>query len=274
MKDYNALQVFLTLMQTHSTKRAAQKLGRSQSFVSKTLSQLREDMDDPLFIRNADGLSPTSYALSVQPKLQEGFNQIHDALSPESFDPKKVDKITLHIVDFYLVDIGKQIVDAIRKQSDAVIEMRTWSSISEPLIEQGEVDMGLHILGEKPQSIYQKRLHGGVGVFDGNRQGEYVKYVVNGVNDHRNHYKKKDPTIDAGIIIDNHQLMTQLLESCFTLRYQPHLEDVDGMDLALDVALIMQSTKRQSPKSLWLMSILEPLVLSYISKWNSKNGFL
>jgi hypothetical protein len=273
MKDYNALQVFLILMQTHSTKRTAQRLGRSQSYVSKVLAQLRESLDDQLFIRSADGLMPTTYAMNIEPKLQEAFDQIGVALSPEVFDPKQVDKVTLHIVDIYLTHIGKKLIQAIRAQTDAIIEIRTWTNVTESLIEQGDVDMGLHILGDKPQSIYQKRLHSGVGVFDGNRSGEYVKYIVNAVNDYRNHYKTIDPSIEATLIIDNHHLMTQLLDSCFTLRYQPTIDDVDGVKLSLDVALIMKSTKRQSPKNLWLMSIIEPLVLDYIKDWNEKDGF-
>ncbi|WP_019615415.1 helix-turn-helix domain-containing protein [Psychromonas ossibalaenae] len=69
MKDLNALRVFATLYQCGSTSKAARKLGRSQSYVSKVPAQLREELNDPLFVRTSIKLTPTSYADEIAPKL-------------------------------------------------------------------------------------------------------------------------------------------------------------------------------------------------------------
>ncbi len=273
MKDLNALQVFLVLMQTHSTQRTAAKIGRSQSYVSKVLAQLRDELEDPLFIRSAEGLSPTSYALGIEPKLRNAFEQVNQALSPEEFTPYQVDKITLHIIEPYIAAIGKPIIQAIRKESDAIIEIKTWGKLSSAMIDNGEVDIGLHILGDKPQTLYQKRVHGGAAFFDGNRNGEYVKYVISEVNDYRSHYKVIDPSIEATLIVDNYELMKSLLDDCFTLRYRPFIEHEDNIELELDVALVMKSTQRQSPKIQWLMGLIEPVVLDYIKHWNAHGEY-
>ncbi|MEZ9418070.1 LysR family transcriptional regulator, partial [Vibrio sp. 10N.286.49.E1] len=90
MNELNALRVFLTLMQTGSTSRAAMKLGRSQSYISKVLAQLRETLDDPLFIRSSEGMVPTSYALAVEPKLKTALESVFLALEPEHIDPQKL----------------------------------------------------------------------------------------------------------------------------------------------------------------------------------------
>lgn len=76
MNNLNNLHVFLLLMQTRSTQRCAAKLGRSQSYVSKVLAQLREELADPLFLRESTGLVPTDYANAIEPKIRIALEQI------------------------------------------------------------------------------------------------------------------------------------------------------------------------------------------------------
>ncbi|WP_163133090.1 LysR family transcriptional regulator [Agarivorans sp. Alg241-V36] len=260
MTDYNALRVFLELMQSRSTSKAAKKLGRSQSYVSKVLAQLRNDLNDPLFIRGADGLSATAYANAIAPKLKLAFEQVSLSLEAESFDPMSLERVCLHIAEPYLVEKGKALIQAIRQQTQAVIEMRVWGEHSESLILQGEVDMGLHVISDKPQSLYQKRLHSGSGYFEGNQQGEYVKFIVSGVNQYTNHFEVLNPNIKASICVDNYQLMSQLLDECFTLRYARYNAQDALPKLNLDVALIMKASNRHSNKTQWLMELVTPII--------------
>ena len=267
MRDYNSLQVFLVLMQTHSTQSAARKLGRSQSYVSKVLAQLREDLDDPLFIRSADGLTPTSYAMSIEPKLRNAFAQVKQALNPEEFDPKNVQKVVLHMVEPYVVQAGKEIIMAIREQTDAIIELRVWNKLSESMIEEGEVDIGLHMLNDKPQVFYQKRIQSVTGEFSGNVAGEYVKFLVSGINDYHNYFQRLDPSIEASIFVDNYDLMNQLMDRCYTVRYRPVRPDDGHAKVTLEAALITKSSRRNSAKTKWLMNIIEPIILNQALNW-------
>lgn len=260
MRDFNSLQVFLVLMQTRSTQRTAKKLGRSQSYVSKVLAQLREELDDALFVRSAEGLIPTSYAMSVEPKLRNAFAQVQHALNPEEFDPRNVHKVVLHIIEPYLVEAGKEIIEVIREETNALIEIRAWNKLSLPMIEDEEVDLGIHILSTKSQVFYQKKIHSIGAEFRGNLQGEYVKYLVSGVNDYTNYYQQVDPNVEASIFVDNYDLMNQLMDSCYTLRYRSDEEQSELPSVSLDVALIVKSSKRNSPKSKWLMSLIEPII--------------
>ncbi|MDV5168703.1 LysR family transcriptional regulator [Photobacterium rosenbergii] len=263
MNDLNALHVFLALMQTHSTTRAARKLGRSQSYVSKVLAQLREDLDDPLFVRTAEGLTPTSYAVSIEPRLRSALDQVNIALEPEEFDPKLLDKITLHIIEPYLITIGKDIIDAIRKETDAVIDIRQWSPLSETMIQEEVVDIGIHILNNKPQTLHQKPLFKGRGHFEGNTDGEYVKYIISGVNEYDNRYEMIDPSIETKIFTDNHILTTQLMDTCYTLRYAPDKNQQTDYDIDLTVAIITKASRRQSEKIQWLTKLLVPLIETF-----------
>lgn len=263
MNDLNALHVFIALMQTQSTIRAAQKLGRSQSYVSKVLSQLREELDDPLFVRSAEGLSPTTYAVSIEPRLRSALEQVTLALEPEEFDPRRLDKITLHIIEPYLITIGKDIIEAIRKETDAIIDIRQWSSLSETMLQEEIVDIGIHILNNKPQTLHQKPLFKGRAHFEGNTNGEYLKYIISGINEFENRYELIDTSIEPKIFTDNHILTTQLMDSCYTLRYAPDKNQQSEYEIDLTVAIITKASRRQSDKIQWISKLLTPLIETF-----------
>ncbi|MEZ8826384.1 LysR family transcriptional regulator [Vibrio sp. 10N.261.55.A7] len=271
MNDLNAIHVFLALMQTRSTQRAATKLGRSQSYVSKVLAQLREDLGDPLFLRNAMGLAPTSYAESIEPKVRNAMEQLTIALEPEEFDPSALDKITIHVVSPYLAHIGKDLIMALRKETQALIELRGWTNNSEELILSEEVDIGVHVINDKPQSFFQKRVHSGAGYFGGNLEGEFVKFIIPGVNETQEHFQVLDPSIEVGIIVDNQVVMDELMDTCFTLRYEPYFESKHHLKLNIDVALITKASLRHSPKQQWLANIIEPIIKGRVESWIGGN---
>ncbi|WP_047049598.1 LysR family transcriptional regulator [Vibrio mexicanus] len=260
MHDLNALHVFLTLMQCQSTQRAARKLGRSQSYISKVLAQLREDLDDPLFTRSNEGLSPTSYAISIEPKLRKALESVNLALEPATFSPDRVDKVTIHMAEPYVVAFGKKLIQEIRKESDALIELRTWNKVSESMIIDDEVDIGLHVLTDKPQTIYQRRVHTGSAYFNGNEDGDYIKFIVSGFNDHTNYYHVLRPDIEERVIVDNYSVMTEMMDIGYTLRY--HRLDSPNPDshINIEIALIMKASKRHSPKLVWLSDLITRIV--------------
>ncbi|GAD89602.1 hypothetical protein VHA01S_023_00160 [Vibrio halioticoli NBRC 102217] len=254
--DLNSLNVFLTLMQTHSTQRAAKKLGRSQSYISKVLAQLREELDDPLFTRSAEGLSPTSYALSIQPKLHRAIEQLSQSLEPETFCTTHIDRIVIHGLEPMLIQFGKSIIEAIRQETDAIIEIRNWTKLSEGMILDEEVDLGLHVLTDKPQSLYQKKLYTSSGIVTGNEDGEYIKYIAPGVNEYENRFQRVLPDVEATIFVDNHMLMNNLMGMAYTMRLASYSQNTDLPELGIDIAIIQKTSKRKSPKNLWLEKLI------------------
>ena len=56
--DLNLLKVFLTLMEEQNVSRAAEALSVSQPAVSGMLNRLRQNLNDPLFVRSQRGIVP------------------------------------------------------------------------------------------------------------------------------------------------------------------------------------------------------------------------
>ncbi|UJF17076.1 LysR substrate-binding domain-containing protein [Vibrio sp. SS-MA-C1-2] len=71
--NLNLLKTFDIIMKTKSISKTSSLLGVSTPAVSYTLAKLREEYDDPLFIRTADGVEPTMFAISLH-------NHIHNSL--------------------------------------------------------------------------------------------------------------------------------------------------------------------------------------------------
>lgn len=258
--DLNALNVFVTLFKTGSTLRAAAKLNRSQSFVSKTLAQLREELADPLFIRTGNGLQPTSYAIQIAPKLQSAIEQISVALEPESFSPSTLQFISIHISEPLLVLIAKPLIRRIRAQTDAIIELRQWRKESNNELIDGHADVGIQALKERPQELYQKKIACGSAKLIGNQSGEYVKLMIDDYNENLNLFRTViDEKLNATILVDNYAVLTQLMDQHCTYSFQlPDKSNTE--DIGIDIAIICHSAKRYNPKTVWLSNICESVI--------------
>lgn len=86
--DLNLLSVLVTLWETRSVSRAADRLSLTQSAVSHALRRLRERVGDVLFVSGRDGLVPTPRAAEIIGPVQTALHQIATALRVRSgFEP-------------------------------------------------------------------------------------------------------------------------------------------------------------------------------------------
>lgn len=65
LENVHLLPAFRAIMEEGSVVSAADRLGLTQSAVSKHLSRLREWFDDPLFVRTSSGMQPTPRAIEL-----------------------------------------------------------------------------------------------------------------------------------------------------------------------------------------------------------------
>lgn len=92
--DLNLLRVLRTVYLTRNVTKAAQTLFTTQSAVSNALRRLRERLNDPLFIRSADGMVPTPLVQALIGPIEIGLGGIEAALrDTRAFDPMTSDRL-------------------------------------------------------------------------------------------------------------------------------------------------------------------------------------
>ena len=85
--DLNLLLVFDAIYTERSISKAASRLNLSQPGVSNSLRRLRKSLEDPLFKRDAQGMSPTPRAKTLREPIRQALDLLESGLrSDESFD--------------------------------------------------------------------------------------------------------------------------------------------------------------------------------------------
>jgi DNA-binding transcriptional LysR family regulator len=86
--DLNLLVAFQVLMQEKNVTRAAERLFVTQPAMSKTLTRLRNLIDDELFVRSSHGLTPTPKTLELEKPVNDILAQLTELMvSNQEFDP-------------------------------------------------------------------------------------------------------------------------------------------------------------------------------------------
>lgn len=120
--DVNLLVALDALLDECSVTRAAERMGVSQSAMSRTLGRLRELVGDPLLVRTAHEMERTPVAADLREPLREALVQL-DALvtEREAFDPASSARtFRLEITDHAAVAILPRLMPRLREQAPEV----------------------------------------------------------------------------------------------------------------------------------------------------------
>jgi DNA-binding transcriptional LysR family regulator len=86
--DLNLLLAFEALMDERHVGRAAKRVGLSQPAFSNAIARLRVRLQDPLFVRRAQGMAPTPHAERISGPIRSALAQLRQTFeAPDSFDP-------------------------------------------------------------------------------------------------------------------------------------------------------------------------------------------
>ena len=92
--DLNLLLVFSALMRERSVQNAAGRLYLGPSAVSMSLTRLRRQMGDRLFVKTRAGMEPTPRAHALWAQFEPALGSIEAAVrGVKRFDPKSADRI-------------------------------------------------------------------------------------------------------------------------------------------------------------------------------------
>lgn len=120
--DLNLLTIFEAILAERSMTRAAKRLGMTQPAISNALNRLRQQIDDPLFLRTADGMTPTPRAQALAPAIQSALETVRRSLSDDAaFNPERSNRtFTLALGDFSEQAIAPYLIREVRAQSKTI----------------------------------------------------------------------------------------------------------------------------------------------------------
>ncbi|MZI92463.1 LysR family transcriptional regulator [Vibrio sp. CAIM 722] len=143
--DLNLLVCLKVLTEELSVTRAANRLYLSQSAVSKSLAKLREQFDDPLFIRTSHGLKATPTTIYLKPKLDALTHQIELITQPIEFDPSTSEyHFQLAAVESVYPLLLPHFLPALFQHGPNLnISTHAWNNDTLQKLQLGELDLGI-----------------------------------------------------------------------------------------------------------------------------------
>lgn len=104
--DLNLLRVFQAIAETRSISKAANRLALSQPAVSHALNRLREQLGDPLFLRNQGQLALTPRAMAIAHEVKSALLITENIFGPVVFDPTQIKRARIGVSDYALHTFG------------------------------------------------------------------------------------------------------------------------------------------------------------------------
>ncbi len=138
------------LLQLKNLSHAAERLGVSQSALSRQLAHLREAFDDPLLVRQGRGYVLSEYAEALGEPLRQ----------PASCDPARCERrFCLAASDYVAEHMLPRLVAALEQEAPGVsIEYRTWQAGQYALLASGEIDLVTTLFDESPPNLHGRLL--------------------------------------------------------------------------------------------------------------------
>ena len=163
--DLNLLRVFDSLAEERSVTRAGERLGLTQSAVSHALNRLRYALEDELFLRGPDGMTPTPRAVEIWPELKRGLLQLQHALTTTEFVPAEADRIFRISASGYIGEVlMPKVVARVRKAAPQVqVHIRALGGNVAESLDSGQVDLAIGFFGRisdvfMRETLFEERL--------------------------------------------------------------------------------------------------------------------
>jgi DNA-binding transcriptional LysR family regulator len=159
--DLNLLVVFDALVEERSVRRAAERIGLSQSATSHALERLCRLLDDELLVRTSTGMEPTPRALDLAGPVRLALEEIQGALASPRFDPAHEQRsFTVGIETYETIIVLPRLVDVFRTEGPGLKLAARAASVQDILtgIDQGRIDLGIGLFSELPDRFMTCRL--------------------------------------------------------------------------------------------------------------------
>ncbi|REG79530.1 LysR family transcriptional regulator [Marinomonas pollencensis] len=157
--DIKILVAFMTIMEEGSASRAAKRLGVTQPALSKNLQKLRELFKDPLFTRQAYGLSPTAKAVELSNQIHPILSSLSELMTPSVLDLKTLQRrFCLRVDEGDLENFIEPLLASLHDDAPGLrLSISGWGEESqfEDLM-SGTADLGIMRITNTPGNIRSK----------------------------------------------------------------------------------------------------------------------
>ena len=162
------LQLVDTLARNGNLTDAAKQLGLTQPAASRALARLRQELQDPIFVRTSEGMRPTPYGKRLAAAVHDAVRVLRDGMEREENFAPATCKRTFNV---FMSDVGQLIcLPPILKRLSVVapgvtLRVRPFPFKAAHLsLESGDVDAAIGTYTTIVSGCRQKRLY----------QGQYV----------------------------------------------------------------------------------------------------
>lgn len=159
--DLNLLVALEALLKEESVSRAADRLGRSQPAVSRSLSRLRIMFADPLLVASGRNLVLTERARELRGKLGPVLEDISGLLEPPEFDLATAQ--ASFVIDCptaaSMILVTKLVAQAAAEAPGIEFKLSNNPVDRFAALRAGEVDLVIDSLVNAPEDFYRQRLY-------------------------------------------------------------------------------------------------------------------
>ncbi|CAM3862227.1 MULTISPECIES: LysR family transcriptional regulator [Pseudomonas] len=154
------LRALQSMLQLKNLSHAAERLGSSQSVLSRQLAHMREAFDDPLLVRQGRGYVLSERGESLLVPLGQVLAELEALRQPQAFDPQRCERrFCLAASDYIAEHMLPLLVSTLELEAPGVsIEYRTWQPGQYELLASGEVDLATTLFDDAPANLHGRML--------------------------------------------------------------------------------------------------------------------
>ncbi|TCW15430.1 DNA-binding transcriptional LysR family regulator [Raoultella sp. BIGb0138] len=119
--DLNLLVIFECIYQHLSISRAAETLFITPSAVSQSLQRLRNQLNDPLFIRCGKGITPTTVGINLHYQLEKSLHQLEQMINL-SHDSDLTTRFVIYSPQLFMSPESTRLIQAIYQIPNLQVE--------------------------------------------------------------------------------------------------------------------------------------------------------
>jgi len=159
----NQLRLVDALARNSNLSEAAEEIGLTQSAASHALARLREELQDPIFVRTSDGMRPTPYGKRLAASVADALQTLQAGLDRH---PEFVPRTSTRTFNVIMSDVSQmlylpRLLPRLSAEAPGVtLRVRPLPSKAPHLIlESGEVDLAVGAFSRLIAGCRQKRLY-------------------------------------------------------------------------------------------------------------------